>query len=316
MAKKSCTTFLVHKDGVLEIKDFTARTFADALKRDLPKGWEKKPQKLAKAVMRSPDLLTIIIGIMNSFSEYLWRERGKVEDAIAKRTGEVEASCSKDKAFDATLLRDDKELKGLYKTLAFYDERLWALEERTPHVWLAKLQKTEFPAIVEGVQQFLAEPVNDAWCAYSPALDCAEGQAVETTRRLSADMLEALQLKFCLAEGASLPLAVATDLSAEDANKVAQKLKLEMHFVADKPTAAPAQKKKASLAKKPVAKKSTTKPVAKKAKPAAKAVKPVAKRAKPAARKAKTVAKRTKPAAKRPVAKKTAPAKRKPASRK
>lgn len=54
-------------------------------------------------------------------------------------------------------------------------------------------------------------------------------------RNLSAQALDALELEFCLADDVSLPLAVATNLTAKEANKVARHLGLDIAFAEVKP---------------------------------------------------------------------------------
>lgn len=230
MTEPKTTQYIVNEEGVLEVKNFKARTFGEALVGVLDKGWDKKPTVLAKACVKSPDILTIIIGIMNSFAEYLWTHRAKVEAKIEKRTAALEKSCKKE-TFDAEVVRQDNTLKLLYKDLAFYDERLWALEEKTPCEWLSKIGKVEFTAIVEGLKEFLETEVTEAWCAFIPALDTAQGKAVEDMRQLSADMMDALDLRFLANDGISLPLAVSTTLTATEANKVAKAANLPIKFV-------------------------------------------------------------------------------------
>ncbi len=58
---KTCTIYQINDDGVLQVKNFVPRTFAEALASVLPKDWDKKPTRLAKAVGASPDLLTILV---------------------------------------------------------------------------------------------------------------------------------------------------------------------------------------------------------------------------------------------------------------
>lgn len=92
------TTYLINSEGVLEVKKFSPRTFAEVLAGVLPKDWDKKPAKLAKAVAASPDLLTVLINIMNSFGAFLALEREKIEKSLAKRTSRVERHATKPKS--------------------------------------------------------------------------------------------------------------------------------------------------------------------------------------------------------------------------
>ena len=230
------TTYLINSEGVLEVKKFSPRTFAEVLAGVLPKDWDKKPAKLAKAVAASPDLLTVLINIMNSFGAFLALEREKIEKSLTKRTSRVEKACHKaKKPFDADALKSDNEVMLLLKTLAFFDERLSDLESKTPVKWLCSLGQTEFEAVVAGIRPFLKTPVSDAWVAFSPDTDTAQGRAVEDMRNLSAQALDALELEFCLADDVSLPLAVATNLTAKEANKVARHLGLDIAFAEVKP---------------------------------------------------------------------------------
>lgn len=230
------TSYLINSEGVLEVKKFSPRTFDDVLAGVLPKDWDKKPAKLAKAVAASPDLLTVLINIMNSFGAFLALEREKIEKSLAKRTSRVEKACHKTKKpFDADALKSDNEVMLLLKTLAFFDERLRNLETKTPVKWLCSLGQTEFEAVVAGIRPFLKTPVSDAWVAFSPDADTAQGRAVEDMRNLSAQALDALELEFCLADEVSLPLAVATNLTAKEANKVAKQLGLDIAFSEVKP---------------------------------------------------------------------------------
>ncbi len=261
------TRYEVDDEGVIAVKNFKARTFAEALDFALVKGWEAKPAKFASAVAASPDLLTVVIGIMNSFEEFLAKERTKIEESASKRLVKLERECEKKKVeFGATVIEEDNEMRLLFKTLTFFDTMLYALETKAPVEWVKGLGKTEFNAVIEGVIPFLNERVNDAWCVFSPAQDTAHGKAVEDMRMLDARTQDALELKFCLADNASLPLAVATDLSAKEAAKIAKARKLPITFSEVKVTAAKeekaAKKAKATVAKKEIKKAVKVKKVA------------------------------------------------------
>lgn len=279
------TRYEVDDEGVISVKNFKARTFAEALDSALVKGWETKPAKFASAVAASPDLLTVVIGIMNSFEEFLAKERAKIEESASKRLVKLERECEKKKVeFGASVIEEDNEMRLLFKTLTFFDTMLYDLETKAPVEWVKGLGKTEFNAVIEGVIPFLKERVNEAWCVFSPALDTAHGKAVEDMRNIDARTQDALELKFCLADNASLPLAVATDLTAKEATKIAKARKLPFTFsevkgLAAKEVKAPKkakavkatkEPKKAVKAKKVVAKKTATKKSATKKAPAKK----------------------------------------------
>ena len=236
-------TYIIAEDGTLQVKNFTPRTFGEALSGVVKKNWKDSPKRLAKSLKKSPDMLTLTLGLMNCFEDYLWRERQTVEEDIAERTNALEKAAKPDEKVDAA---NDERLLALYTTLRVYDERLWDIEELSPAKWLKSLSALEFIPVADGVEQFFAQPVNDAWCAFNPALDTAHGRAVHDFRLMSTDLLDALQIEFLEVEGASLPFIAATTLTAAKANKVAKDAGLDIRFVAVRKRAKSTPKSKAT----------------------------------------------------------------------
>ncbi len=270
----------ISEDGKLGIKDFKVRTFAQALEGILPRSWRHNPADLAQAVKANADLLTVTIGLMGTFEDFLWNRYLETEEAIRTATEALEAASDpKQRA------QDDPELKRLYGRLDRISKRLERLEQYKPSKWVKSLKKKEFRALVEGFEQFLAQEVTEDWTLYSSAIDNPVLATVHAIRSLPLAALEALQIEFVEMAGASLPLEAYTHLTAEQANAVAQDQGIALRFEELEKPQAPALKSDENPAAKPKAEKKAAAAPAEKA-----AAKPAVK--KPAARTRSTAAKK------------------------
>lgn len=218
---------VIQENGQLELKAFQARTFAQALEHELPDDWRTNPKALAKCVKRTPDLLTLTLGIMGSFEELLWQERQAVEEDIRARTEALEKA-----ATDVETIKADVELNDLYDKLDGYDDRLWAIEELAPHKWLKSLSSLEYLAVVFSVEQFLGQTMTPAWTSFCAHKDNAKLATVHAFRLLPLEVLDALQIEFVELSDASLPIDVCTALTAKQANAVAERFHLKLTFEA------------------------------------------------------------------------------------
>ena len=218
---------VIQANGQLELKEFQARTFGQALANELPEDWRTNPKSLAKCVKRTPDLLTLTLGIMGSFEELLWEERQAVENAIGERTEALE----KEQA-DVEAVKADPTLNDLYEQLDGYDDRLWAIEELPPHKWLKSLSSLEYLAVVFSVEQFLGQTMTPSWTLFCAHKDNAKLATVHAFRLLPLEVLDALQIEFVELSDASLPIDVCTTLTAKQANAVAERFNLKLTFEA------------------------------------------------------------------------------------
>lgn len=234
--------------GVLTVKDFEPRTFGKALKPYLPGSWEKSGAKLAKAIKKCPDLLTLVIGLMNSYEDYLWDEREKLDAASKERLAALKKSKT---AADA-----DAEMTSISQQINLFDDRIANLAALSPAQWLTTLSEIEYIPLVESVQEFLGMPVAPGWLIYSPALDTASGKAAHALRQLPVEVLQAMEVSFIIDKGASCPFTAASKLSAVDLQGVAAQYGLELK-VTEAPAAPKAVKK--APAKKVVTKKAAAK---------------------------------------------------------
>ena len=224
---KSQRVVVIQANGQLELKDFQPRTFGQALANELPEDWRTNPKSLAKCVKRTPDLLTLTLGIMGSFEDLLWQERQAVENAIGERTEALE----KEQA-DVEAVKADATLNDLYEQLDGYDDRLWAIEELPPHKWLKSLSSLEYLAVVFSVEQFLGQTMTPSWTLFCAHKDNAKLATVHAFRLLPLEVLDALQIEFLELSDASLPIDVCTTLTAKQANAVAERFNLKLTFEA------------------------------------------------------------------------------------
>jgi hypothetical protein len=270
----------VTEDGKLGIKDFKPRTFGQALEGILPKSWRHNPTELAQAVKDNADLLTVTIGLMGTFEDFLWNRYLETEEAIRTATEEIEQS-SKDPRKEAK----DAALKRLYGRLDRVSKRLDRLEKYKPAKWIRSLKKKEYQALVEGFEQFLAQEVTEDWTLYSSAVDNPVLATVHAVRSLPICALEALKIEFVEMAGASLPLEAYTRCQVAEANSIAKDEGIPVRFESLEELKAAADKSAAPAAKAPAKKAAVEKPPVKKApaqkapvkKPAPRAVKAAAK---------------------------------------
>lgn len=199
--------------GFLSVADFAPRTFGKALKPYLPEGWEKSGTKLAKALKKCPDLLTLVIGLMNSYEDYLWTEREKLDGAVKERLAELK----KMKVAADT----DEQLVGLYEQLNVFDDRIAGLATLSPAQWISSLSEIEYIPLLESVQEFLGMPVTEGWLVFSPALDTPEGKAAHALRQLPVEILQAMDVNFKIDKGASCPFTASSKLRAADLQGIA-----------------------------------------------------------------------------------------------
>jgi uncharacterized protein YlbG (UPF0298 family) len=243
----------VAEDGKLGIKDFKPRTFAQALEGVLPRTWRHNPAGLSQAVKNNADLLTVTIGLMGTFEDFLWNRYLETEESIRAATEEIEL-----KSVDPQKeIKADSNLKLLYVRLDRISKRLDRLEKYKPSKWVKSLKKKEYQALVEGFEQFLSQEVTEDWTLYSSAVDNPVLATVHAVRSLPLSALEELQIDFVEMAGASLPLEAYTRCTVEQANAVAKKEGLAIHFEPLVASAAKAPGKKDQPAK-------STKPAAKK----------------------------------------------------
>lgn len=199
--------------GILSVADFEPRTFGKALKPFLPEGWNKSGTKLAKSLKKCPDLLTLVIGLMNSYEDYLWTEREKLDGAVKERLAELKKIKV---AADA-----DEQLTGLYEQLNVFDDRIASLATLSPAQWISSLSEIEYIPLLESVQEFLGMPVTPGWLVYSPALDTPEGKAAHALRQLPVEVLQAMDVNFKIEKGASCPFTASSKLTVTDLQGIA-----------------------------------------------------------------------------------------------
>lgn len=250
----------VSEDGKLGIKDFKPRTFGQALEGILPKSWRHNPTELAQAVKGNADLLTVTIGLMGTFEDFLWNRYLETEEAIRAATEEIENS-AKDPRQEAK----DAALKRLYGRLDRVSKRLDRLEKYKPAKWIRSLKKKEYQALVEGFEQFLAQEVTEDWTLYSSAVDNPVLATVHAVRSLPICALEALKIEFVEMAGASLPLEAYTRCQVAEANSIAKDEGIPVRFDSLEEQKAPADEPAAQPAKAPSRKTAVKKAVAKKA---------------------------------------------------
>ena len=110
MSKKETTRFFVNEAGFIEVLDFKKRTFKQALKPFLKKGWKDDPRKLAKAMHKSSDLRDAVMVIRNAYLDHF----EKLSDDLLQKISQEPTEALKDSAADK---KSDKLLEEAYQDM-------------------------------------------------------------------------------------------------------------------------------------------------------------------------------------------------------
>lgn len=263
MSKKKITRFRINEAGQLEVLDFKKRTFKQALKPFLKKGWKHDPDKLVAGMHRSSDLRDAVIVIRDAYLEHF----EKLSDELLMRLCEPRSA-------EIT----DDELEGTYQHLLAVTVLLSEICTRSLSNWVRTLSSADYDDLIEELRIFLAHEVTENFHAWDAAVDTPQGQAVTLLMDLAPDDQDAFAFELVQNEDAST-LCFATTKTAEELNAIVRESGLDIEFVALK-------------AEKPAAKAPKTEPAA----PVVEAKTTVMKSSTPANSKAQKPQKSAKPA--------------------
>lgn len=263
MSKKKITRFCINEAGQLEVLDFKKRTFKQALKPFLKKGWKHDPDKLVAGMHRSSDLRDAVIVIRDAYLEHF----EKLSDELLMRLCEP-------RSVEIT----DDELEGTYQHLLAVTVLLSEICTRSLSNWVRTLSSADYDDLIEELRIFLAHEVTENFHAWDAAVDTPQGQAVTLLMDLAPDDQDAFAFELVQNEDAST-LCFATTKTAEELNAIVRESGLDIEFVALK-------------AEKPAAKAPKTEPAA----PVVEAKTTVMKSSTPAKSKAQKPHKSAKPA--------------------
>lgn len=224
MSKKKITRFRINEAGLLEVLDFKKRTFKQALKPFLKKGWKHDPDKLVAGMHRSSDLRDAVIVIRDAYLEHF----EKLSDELLVRLCEPRSA-------EIT----DDELEGTYQHLLAVTVLLSEICTRSLSNWVRTLSSADYDDLVEELRIFLAHEVTENFHAWDAAVDTPQGQAVTLLMDLAPDDQDAFAFELVQNEDAST-LGFATTKTAEELNAIVRESGLDIEFVAlkaEKPAA-------------------------------------------------------------------------------
>ena len=224
MSKKKITRFCINEAGQLEVLDFKKRTFKQALKPFLKKGWKHDPDKLVAGMHRSSDLRDAVIVIRDAYLEHF----EKLSDELLMRLCEL-------RSVEIT----DDELEGTYQHLLAVTVLLSEICTRSLSNWVRTLSSADYDDLIEELRIFLAHEVTENFHAWDAAVDTPQGQAVTLLMDLAPDDQDAFAFELVQNEDAST-LCFATTKTAEELNAIVRESGLDIEFVtlkAEKPAA-------------------------------------------------------------------------------
>ena len=224
MSKKKITRFRINEAGQLEVLDFKKRTFKQALKPFLKKGWKHDPDKLVAGMHRSSDLRDAVIVIRDAYLEHF----EKLSDELLMRLCEP-------RSVEIT----DDELEGTYQHLLAVTVLLSEICTRSLSNWVRTLSSADYDDLIEELRIFLAHEVTENFHAWDAAVDTPQGQAVTLLMDLAPDDQDAFAFELVQNEDAST-LCFATTKTAEELNAIVRESGLDIEFVtlkAEKPAA-------------------------------------------------------------------------------
>lgn len=242
MSKKKITRFRINEAGLLEVLDFKKRTFKQALKPFLKKGWKHDPDKLVAGMHRSSDLRDAVIVIRDAYLEHF----EKLSDELLMRLCEPRSA-------EIT----DDELEGIYQHLLAVTVLLSEICTRSLSNWVRTLSSADYDDLIEELRIFLAHEVTENFHAWDAAVDTPQGQAVTLLMDLAPDDQDAFAFELVQNEDAST-LGFATTKTAEELNAIVRESGLDIEFVALKAEKPAAKDPKTESAAAPVVEAKTT----------------------------------------------------------
>ena len=264
MSKKETTRFFVNEAGLIEVLDFKKRTFKQALKPFLKKGWKDDPRKLAKAMHKSSDLRDAVMVIRNAYLDHF----EKLSDDLLQKISQEPTEALKDSAADK---KSDKLLEESYQDMLAATVLLSDIATKSLTNWVRTLSPRDYADLVEELRFFLIHEVTDTFNVWDASVDTPDGQAVTLLLDLAPDDFDEFEFELNESKQPGVPVRISTKKSVDELNAIAQKIELDIEFRSSRTDSAkPAEKLPARpvtikktvqkrTAKKTSAKKSTAK---------------------------------------------------------
>ena len=261
MSKKETTRFFVNEAGFIEVLDFNKRTFKQALKPFLKKGWKDDPRNRAKAMHKSSDLRDAVMVIRNAYLDHF----EKLSDDLLQKISQEPTEALKDSAADK---KSDKLLEEAYQDMLAATVLLSDIATKSLTNWIRTLSPRDYADLVEELRFFLIHEVTDKFNVWDASVDTPYGQAVTLLLDLAPDDFDEFEFELNESNQPGVPVRISTKKSVDELNAIAKKIELDIEFrssrvacdkPAEKQSARPAAMKKAvskSASKKTAVKKS------------------------------------------------------------
>lgn len=216
VAKNTITRFLINEAGQIEVLDFKQRTFKQALKPFLKKGWKHDPDKLLAAMNRSSDLRDAVIVIRDAYLEHF----EKLSDELLVRLCETRSPQD-----------NEDDLEETYQDLLAVTVLLSEISTKSLSNWVRTLSAGDYGDLIEELRIFLVHEVTENFHAWDAAVDTPQGQAVTLLMDLAPDDQDAFEFELVQNEDAST-LCFATTKTPEELNAIARESGLDIEFLA------------------------------------------------------------------------------------
>lgn len=234
---KKPVSFVINPEGYIALDNFKPRTLYEALYVFLEEDWDTSREAFSHSMIRSADLLSMVLIIRNDFERGLMQETDRATKELKQATGghaPIETSAKKGN------VGPDAETE---KLLCLFTELMTA-RALSIKAWVEQLSDDKFSALITTLKNYLDTSVTHFHDAFSTSRDSATGAAVHIMRGLSPIDQEELKLEYLsdvepydqspeLMKVFSLihtPDFVTTKLTVAQANKVAKEIGLPIVF--------------------------------------------------------------------------------------
>ena len=223
MSNKEITRFFVSEAGLIEVLDFKKRTFKQALKPFLKKGWKNDPCKLAAAMHKSSDLRDAVMVIRNAYLDHF----EKLSDDLLQKISQEPTAAPKD---DAASKKADKLLEEAYQDMLAATVLLSDIATKSLTNWVRTLSSHDYADLVEELRFFLIHEVTDTFNVWDASVDTPDGQAVTLLLDLAPDDFDEFEFELAESRQPGVPVRISTSKPVEELNAIAQKLELDIEF--------------------------------------------------------------------------------------
>ncbi len=228
MSKNRVTRFFVNEAGQVEVLDFQKRTFKQALKPILKKGWKRDPVKLVAAMHRSSDLRDAVRVIRDA---YLTHFEKLSDDLLARICNDTKTAQGVSEKASAAV---DPALEESYQDLLAVTVLLSDIATKSLTNWVRTLSRADYGDLVEELRFFLLHDVTENFHAWDSTVDTPQGQAVTLILDLAPDDQDAFDFNLEETDDPLVPLRLVADKSVEELNAIAAEAGLDIEFRASR----------------------------------------------------------------------------------